>query len=100
MTGVPAPRDLGNRVEAAYWSLAGRPGQPVLLSALRPLLDGATRTELDAVLVRMHGDRVIALAPASCQRALRPVDRDAAVYCAGRPWYCIAINTLPGGSGG
>ncbi len=92
----PAERSEGGDVEAlirtAYWKLASRPQEWVRLTDVRPLLEGAPRAEVDAVLKRMEQAPDVHLAPEADQKTLTDTDREAAVRVGGKDQHLLAIE--------
>ncbi|WP_239313088.1 hypothetical protein [Plantactinospora mayteni] len=80
-------------VRRAYQELAGKPGDYVMLSDLRSVLDDLPRAEVDAALIRLNRDRNVHLVPESNQKVLRPEERAAAVSIGNQDKHLIAISS-------
>ncbi|MDX6742980.1 hypothetical protein [Actinocorallia sp. A-T 12471] len=92
---VPAPvsdEELENRVRAAYFQVAARPGSWVSLTAVRAALGDAPRDRVDDVLRRMERGTDVFIAPESDQKSLTAEDRAAAVRVGDRDKHLLAIG--------
>lgn len=88
--GLPA--DLEVRIRAAYRELAGKPGDWVSLTDLRPRLGGAPRAKVDDVLRRMDGTPEVNVVPEANQKTLTAQDRAAAVRIGGEDNHLLSID--------
>jgi hypothetical protein len=88
-TGSP---DLETQIRNAYRRIAPRPGEPVNLAKLRPLLNGASREDVDAVLTTLGRKQVVTLTPNPSGKAITAEDRAAAVRIGGDENHMIAIE--------
>ncbi|WP_370025802.1 hypothetical protein [Planotetraspora sp. GP83] len=87
-----AESDLESRIRAVYAQLAEKPGAWVSLTELRPLLGGATRTEVDHELSRMNHMPDVNIVPESNQKDLSAKDRDAAVVIGDQQKHHLSIG--------
>ncbi|MEU6426489.1 hypothetical protein ABZ860_11345 [Microbispora sp. NPDC046973] len=88
----PASDDIETMIRKAYAQLADKPNAWVSLTRLRPLLGGAPRDEVDAVLRHMIGLPDVRLVPWENQKTLTHADRDAAVVIGDQPKHRIRIG--------
>jgi len=84
--------ELEPQILAAYAKLAREPYDWVRLADLRGLLDGASRADVDDVLVAMSRGRRAQFSSASNAKALTDADRAAAVEIGGENNHLIAIE--------
>jgi len=77
---------------AAADRLATRPGGPVRLTALRAALPAIDRNTLDALLLDLDDDRLIALEPDPDRLGLTADDHAAAVDLAGRQMHLLRVR--------
>ncbi|MCT9934273.1 hypothetical protein N5079_29130 [Planotetraspora sp. A-T 1434] len=84
--------ELETRIRAVYAQLAEKPGAWVSLTELRPLLDGATGTEVDQELRRMNRMPDVNIIPESNQKDLSARDRDAAVIIGDQQKHHLSIG--------
>ena len=89
--GVMPAGPLEERIRAAYRELASQPGDWVSLTQVRALL-GATKDEVDAILVRLEREDDVHIVPETDQRRLRPVDRAAAVRIGGKDKHLLKVD--------
>ncbi|WP_182909042.1 hypothetical protein [Microbispora sp. H13382] len=89
---VLSPDDVETAIRKAYAQLADTPNAWVSLTQLRPLLDEAPRSEVDATLRRMIALPDVRLVPWENQKTLTPADRDAAVVIGDQPKHRIWIG--------
>jgi hypothetical protein len=83
---------LAAQIRKAYGKLARSPREYVPLADLRPLLDGATKDDVDRVLKDMSRARQAYLAPDSDRKNLTDADHAAAVRIGGEDSHLIAIE--------
>jgi hypothetical protein len=83
---------IEDRIRKAYTKLAHRPGEWVTLTALRELLGGIPRDQVDAVLVRLNRTPSVTIVPEQNQKSLTEADRAAAVIIGNQPKHAIAIG--------
>ncbi|MFC4858337.1 hypothetical protein [Actinophytocola glycyrrhizae] len=83
---------LETQIRLAYRKLAPRPGEPVHLARLRPLLNGAAKDDVDAVLKTLGRQQVVTLTPNPNGKDVTAEDRDAAVRIGGDENHMIAIE--------
>lgn len=86
--------DLGleSQIKRAYRKLAAKPGDWVYLAKLRPLLNGAPKEEVDAVLKALGRKQDVTLAPNPNRKVVTDDDRAAAVLIGGDENHMIAIE--------
>lgn len=84
--------DLETQIRTAYRKLAPRPGDWVRLAKLRPLLNGASREDVDGVLTTLGRKQVVTLAPNPNGKDVTADDRAAAVRIGGDENHMIAIE--------
>ena len=89
---VDGGADLETQIRAAYRRLAPRPGEPVHLAKLRPLLNGASREDVDAVLTALGRKQVVTLTPNPNGKDVTAEDRAAAVRIGGDENHMISIE--------
>ncbi|MEO5875993.1 MAG: hypothetical protein ABIS86_18695 [Streptosporangiaceae bacterium] len=87
-----AHADLETRIREAYWSVADKPQDWVLLTEVRPLLGDAARAEVDSVLRQLERLPGVHLAPEADQKTLTGADRDAAVRIGGADQHLLSIE--------
>ena len=92
----PAPAHpevaLHDKIRAAYSRLAPRPRDWVYLRNLRPLLNGASRAEIDTALLEMYDAREIVLTIQDDQKSLTPADHAAAIRVGVRDMHLISME--------
>ncbi|WP_157530399.1 hypothetical protein [Microtetraspora niveoalba] len=86
------PADTEMAIRAAYAKLAGKPGDWVRLTELRPLLGDVSRSEVDATLKRMSSTPGVTFSPESNQKALTAADREAAVIIGNQSKHLLQIE--------
>ena len=84
--------DLETQIRLAYRKLAPKPGDWVRLAKLRPLLNGASREDVDGVLKTLGRKQVVTLAPTPNGKDVTADDRAAAVRIGGDENHMIAIE--------
>lgn len=89
---VDGAADLETRIRLAYRKLAPKPGDWVHLAKLRPLLNGASREDIDGVLKALGRKQEVTLAPNPDRKAVTADDRAAAVRIGGDDNHLIAIE--------
>ncbi|MFI0417950.1 hypothetical protein [Spongiactinospora sp. 9N601] len=87
-----APADLTQSIKDAYWRLARRPQDWVLLTRIRPLLGDVPRDEVDETLREMGRLPEVHLVPRADQKSLSDEDREAAVLIGGQSKHLLAIE--------
>jgi hypothetical protein len=85
-------QDLESRIRLAYRKLAPQAGEWVHLSDLRPLLNGASRDDVDGVLKAMSKSKQATLTPDPDRKSVTAEDRAAAVRIGGDDNHLIAIE--------
>jgi hypothetical protein len=90
---APPPADLETRIRSAYADLAKKPGDFVMLDAVRSELAGAARAEVDAILVELNQAPDVQLIPESNQKVLTAAERAAAVTIGNQDKHLIAIGS-------
>lgn len=80
------------QVRAAYAALAEKPGASVGLRLLRERLDGLSREEFDAALLRLIERPGVYLEPEPKLRSLTAADRAAAVNLGGEAKHLLSIE--------
>jgi hypothetical protein len=89
---VDGAADLETRIRAAYRKLAPKPGDWVHLAKLRPLLNGASREDIDGVLLALGRKQEITLAPNPNRKDVSADDRAAAVRIGGDENHMMSIE--------
>jgi hypothetical protein len=84
--------ELETSIRDAYATLAREPRDWVRLADLRPLLNGASRDDVDGVLKDMSRGRRAQLAPDSNRKTLTEADRAAAVEIGGEDNHLISVG--------
>lgn len=84
--------DLEPHIRDAYARLARRPRDWVRLAELRPLLNGASREDVDGVLREMSRAKQAHLVPDANRKVLTEVDHDAAIRIGGEDNHLLAIE--------
>lgn len=84
--------DLETSIRLAYRKLAPKPGDWVHLAKLRPLLNGASKEDVDGVLKALGRKQEVSLAPNPDRKAVTADDRSAAVRIGGDDNHLIAIE--------
>ncbi|HEY3754140.1 MAG TPA: hypothetical protein VGL80_33530 [Pseudonocardiaceae bacterium] len=90
---APEVEQLESRIRAAYSKLASTPGDWVGLADVRPLLDGAARQDVDAVLKELSRAKQVHLAPDSNRKTLTAADHEAAIRIGGQDNHLLSIET-------
>jgi hypothetical protein len=92
--GTPEPTDpvTDKKITTLYRQLADKQGDWVRLAELRPLLNGATRTDVDAVLKDMSKAGQAHLAPDPDRKALTAADREAAIRIGGEDNHLLVVE--------
>ena len=89
---VDGGADLETQIRAAYRRLAPKPGDWVHLAKLRPLLNGASKEDVDGVLKALGRKQEVTLAPNPDRKAVKADDRAAAVLIGGDENHLISIE--------
>lgn len=84
--------DLETQIRQAYRKLAAKPGDWVHLAKLRPLLNGASKEDVDGVLKALGRKQEVTLAPNPDRKAVAADDRAAAVVIGGDENHLISIE--------
>jgi hypothetical protein len=84
--------DLETQIRHAYRKLAPKPGDWVHLAKLRPLLNGASKEDVDGVLKTLGRRQEVTLAPNPDRKAVEADDRAAAVVIGGDENHLISIE--------
>ncbi|WP_245679527.1 hypothetical protein [Actinomadura hibisca] len=87
-----AEADLPTLIREAYWRVAAKPQEWVLLTKMRPLLGHVPRTAVDEALRLMQLLPDVHLAPEADQKTLTEEDREAAVTVGGVQNHLLAIE--------
>jgi hypothetical protein len=92
--GTPEPTDpvTDKKITTLYRQLADKQGDWVRLAELRPLLNGATRTDVDAVLKNMSKAGQAHLAPDPDRKSLTAADREAAIRIGGEDNHLLVVE--------
>jgi hypothetical protein len=92
--GTPEPTDpvTDKKITTLYRQLADKQGDWVRLAELRPLLNGATRTDVDAVLKDMSKAGQAHLAPDPDRKSLTAADREAAIRIGGEDNHLLVVE--------
>jgi hypothetical protein len=91
---APAADDLEARIRNAYTQLAKRSGDWVKLSALRELLGGAAKADVDTALKQMNRARTVSVIPEENQKTLTSEDRAAALKLGGKDNHLMKIEDV------
>jgi hypothetical protein len=83
---------LESLIRKAYLDLSVKPQDWIRLARIRPMLNGADKSEVDDVLLKMMKTGTIHLAPDSNRKMLTEVDRESAVRIGGEDKHLIAIE--------
>jgi hypothetical protein len=86
---IPGLRD---QIQQSYRTLAKRPQDWVMLRDLRPLLSGATKSEVDTVLKRLFLEKEINLTLNDDQGSLTQADRDAAIRIGPNDMHMLSMG--------
>jgi hypothetical protein len=86
--------DIELLIRMAYAELADGPAAPVRLSTLREAVDGVSRKDLDAELIRMADKPGVHLRAIVNQQTLTDTDREAAVRLGGEDRHNLQIEAL------
>ena len=89
---VEAALDLDGQIRAAYTKLAAGPGEWVNLTAVRPLLSGASKAEVDKTLTRMVNEAEVRLEPEPFGHRIGAEEKNAAVHIGGEDRHKLAIG--------
>jgi hypothetical protein len=84
--------NLEAQIRSAYRRLAPKPGDWVHLAKLRPLLNGASKEDVDGVLKALGRKQEVTLAPNPDRKAVQADDRAAAVLIGGDENHLISIE--------
>lgn len=85
-------QDLETRIRLAYRKLSPQSGEWVHLADLRPLLNGASRDDIDGVLKALSRSKQATLTPNPDRKSVTAADRAAAVRIGGEDNHLIAIE--------
>jgi hypothetical protein len=85
--------EVESRIRTAYRKLAADPRDWVSLADLRPMLGGAPRNDVDAVLKQLSRTKQVVLVPESNRKALTATDHDAAIRIGGEDNHLLSIET-------
>jgi hypothetical protein len=80
------------KITTLYKQLADKQGDWVRLAELRPLLNGAPRTDVDRVLKNMSRAGQAHLAPDPDRKSLTTADRDAAIRIGGEDNHLLVVE--------
>jgi hypothetical protein len=95
------PRTTLHAVWATYSKLAGEPGRPVRLSALRSALPDVSRDDMNTVLRWLtYNDQRVRLEPEPFRHRISAADREAALQLGGEPRHTILIGARLNQTGG
>jgi hypothetical protein len=83
---------LPDRIKTAYQRLARRSQDWVYLSELRPLISGASKSQVDSALKEMYRDRLISLTLEEDQKSLTAAQRSAAIRIGVDDMHLIAME--------
>ncbi|MBB4904676.1 hypothetical protein [Actinophytocola algeriensis] len=89
---VDGGADLETQIRHAYRKIASKPGDWVHLAKLRPLLNGASKEDVDGVLKTLGRKQEVTLAPNPDRKAVQADDRAAAVLIGGDENHLISIE--------
>jgi hypothetical protein len=84
--------DLESLIRKVYLDLSVKPQDWVRLAKLRPRLNGADRTEVDAQLLKMVKAGTTHLAPDSNRKVLTDADHTAAIRIGSEDKHLMAIE--------
>jgi hypothetical protein len=84
--------DLESLIRAVYLDLSVKPQDWVRLAKLRPRLNGADKSEVDEVLLKMVRTGTVHLAPDSNRKVLTDADHAAAVRIGNEDKHLVAIE--------
>ncbi|GAB3443999.1 hypothetical protein [Actinophytocola sediminis] len=87
-----SPSDLETLIRRAYGELSVKPQDWVRLAKLRPKLNGADKSEVDGVLLKMIKTGTVHLAPHSDRKSLTDDDRSAAIQLGDQDKHLVAIE--------
>lgn len=85
-------RDLESLIRAVYEELAVEPQDWVRLARIRPRLDGADKSEIDDVLVKMMKNGTVHLAPESNTKVLTADDHASAIRVGSEDLHLVAME--------
>jgi hypothetical protein len=93
-TTAPAPTEpvTSKKIITVYHQLAEKQGDWVRLAEVRPLLNGATRADVDKVLKDMSKAGQAHLAPDPDRKSLTAADREAAIRIGGEDNHLLVIE--------
>ncbi len=86
------PGFVADQIKAAYRRLAKRPQDWVYLSELRPLIERASKAEVDSALKEMYRGKFITLTLEEDQRSLTAAQRAAAIRVGVDDLHLIAME--------
>lgn len=84
--------DLESLIRAVYLDLSVGPQDWIRLARIRPRLNGAGKSEVDEVLLKMMKTGTVHLAPDSNRKVLTDADHEAAIRIGGEDKHLIAIE--------
>lgn len=85
-------RDLESLIRSVYEDLAVEPQDWIRLARIRPRLDGAQKSEVDDVLVKMMKNGSVHLAPESNTKVLTADDHAAAIRVGSEDLHLVAME--------
>lgn len=85
-------RDLESMIRSVYEELAVEPQDWIRLARIRPRLDGAQKSEVDDVLVKMMKNGSVHLAPESNTKVLTADDHAAAIRVGSEDLHLVAME--------
>jgi hypothetical protein len=91
-SGLPRASSLADQVKAAYRQLAKQPHDWIYLSALRPLINGASKAEVDSALKEMYRHKQINLTLKEDQKTLTAPERAAAIRLGVADMHLISME--------
>jgi hypothetical protein len=91
-TPKPVEPVTDGKIATLYRQLADKQGDWVRLATLRPLLNGATRTDVDTVLKNMSRAGQAHLAPDPDRKSLTLADREAAIRIGGEDNHLLVVE--------
>lgn len=83
---------LESLIREVYLDLSAGPQDWIRLARIRPMLNGADKSEVDEVLLKMMKTGTVHLAPDSNRKVLTDADREAAIRVGGEDQHLIAIE--------
>lgn len=83
---------LESLIREVYYDLSVKPQDWIRLARIRPRLNGADKSEVDDVLLKMMKTGTVHLAPDSNRKVLTDADHAAAVRIGGEDLHLMAIE--------